>query len=134
MPKAGRRRWPASSGPCTGTARSAWGCGRGWPGRHGMMATAGVPWSRKERDVETRRIGSLEVSVVGLGCNNFGGRLDREGARGVVAAALDAGVNFFDTADMYGDTPSEELLGGALGAPRDPAIVATHFRWRRHRP
>ena len=80
--------------------------------------------------METRRIASLEVSVVGLGCNNFGGRLDRQGARSVVAAALDAGVNFFDTADMYGDTRSEELLGEALGARRDQAIVATKFGWR----
>jgi aryl-alcohol dehydrogenase-like predicted oxidoreductase len=80
--------------------------------------------------VETRRIGSLEVSVVGLGCNNFGGRLDRQGTRSVVAAALDAGVNFFDTADMYGETRSEELLGEALGARRDQAIVATKFGWR----
>jgi len=80
--------------------------------------------------VETRRIGSLEVSVVGLGCNNFGGRLDRQGARDVVAAALDAGVNFFDTADMYGETRSEELLGEALGARRGQAIVATKFGWR----
>jgi len=79
--------------------------------------------------VETRRIGSLEVSVVGLGCNNFGGRLDRQGARSVVAAALDAGVNFFDTADMYGETRSEELLGDALGGRRDQTVVATKFGW-----
>ena len=79
--------------------------------------------------METRRIGSLEVSVVGLGCNNFGGRLDRQGARSVVAAALDAGVNFFDTADMYGETRSEELLGDALGGRRDQTIVATKFGW-----
>lgn len=80
--------------------------------------------------METRRIGSLEVSVVGLGCNNFGGRLDRQGARSVVAAALEAGVNFFDTADMYGETRSEELLGDALGDRRDQAVVATKFGWR----
>ncbi|MBV8199051.1 MAG: aldo/keto reductase, partial [Acidobacteria bacterium] len=49
--------------------------------------------------METRRIGSLEVSVVGIGCNNIGGRLDRQGVRSVVEAALDAGVNFFETAD-----------------------------------
>lgn len=79
--------------------------------------------------METRRIGSLEVSVVGLGCNNFGGRLDRQGARSVVAAALDAGVNFFDTADMYGETRSEELLGDALGGRRDQTVVATKFGW-----
>ncbi|HEV3458448.1 MAG TPA: aldo/keto reductase [Thermoanaerobaculia bacterium] len=80
--------------------------------------------------METRRIGTLEVSVVGLGCNNFGGRLDREGTRSVVAAALDAGINFFDTADMYGDTRSEQYLGEALGSRRGQAIVATKFGWR----
>jgi aryl-alcohol dehydrogenase-like predicted oxidoreductase len=89
-----------------------------------------MPWAGEGGNVETRRIGSLEVSVVGLGCNNFGGRLDRQGARDVVAAALDAGVNFFDTADMYGETRSEELLGEALGARRGQAIVATKFGWR----
>ncbi|MBV8203302.1 MAG: aldo/keto reductase [Acidobacteria bacterium] len=80
--------------------------------------------------MQTRRIGTLEVSVVGLGCNNFGGRLDRAGTRAVVAAALDAGVNFFDTADMYGGTRSEEYLGEALGAQRGQAIIATKFGWR----
>src|SRR5437762_5350420 len=49
--------------------------------------------------VETRRIGQLEVSVVGLGCNNFGGRIDLVATQAVVDAALDAGINFFDTAD-----------------------------------
>jgi aryl-alcohol dehydrogenase-like predicted oxidoreductase len=93
------------------------------------MVADGRGWSREGGEVETRRIGSLEVSVVGLGCNNFGGRLDRQGARSVVAAALDAGVNFFDTADMYGETRSEELLGEALGDRRDQAIVATKFGW-----
>jgi len=80
--------------------------------------------------VETRRIGSLAVSVVGLGCNNFGGRLDRNGVQAVVDAALQAGVNFFDTADMYGDTRSEVLLGQALGGRREQAVVATKFGWR----
>ncbi len=80
--------------------------------------------------METRRIGTLEVSMVGLGCNNFGGRLDREATRSVVAAALDAGINFFDTADMYGGTRSEQYLGEALGARRGQAIVATKFGWR----
>ncbi|MCA1586218.1 MAG: aldo/keto reductase, partial [Acidobacteria bacterium] len=51
--------------------------------------------------MNTRRIGSLEVSVVGLGCNNFGTRLDQVRTQAVVDAALDAGVTFFDTADMY---------------------------------
>ncbi|HAM01242.1 MAG TPA: aldo/keto reductase, partial [Acidimicrobiaceae bacterium] len=49
----------------------------------------------------TRRIGSLEVTVVGLGCNNFGGRIDEKRSREVVAACLDAGITFFDTADVY---------------------------------
>ncbi|HLX09505.1 MAG TPA: aldo/keto reductase [Thermoanaerobaculia bacterium] len=80
--------------------------------------------------METRRIGSLAVSVVGLGCNNFGGRLDRNGVQAVVDAALQAGVNFFDTADMYGDTRSEVLLGQALGGRREQAVVATKFGWR----
>jgi aryl-alcohol dehydrogenase-like predicted oxidoreductase len=80
--------------------------------------------------METRRIGSLQISIVGLGCNNFGRRLDLEGTRRVVDAALGAGIDFFDTADMYGDTRSEELLGQALGGRRDAAVVATKFGWR----
>ena len=74
-----------------------------------------------------RRIASLEVSVVGLGCNNFGKRLDQAGTTAVVEAALDAGINFFDTADVYGDTHSEELLGRALGSRRSQVVVATKF-------
>ena len=50
--------------------------------------------------MQTRNIGSLAVSVVGLGCNNFGGRLDQERTTAVVNAALEAGINFFDTADV----------------------------------
>src|ERR1019366_6124884 len=59
--------------------------------------------------------------------NNFGARLDQAGATNVVNAALDAGVNFFDTADVYGATESERFLGKALGARRAEAIVATKF-------
>ncbi|MHB8219992.1 MAG: aldo/keto reductase [Acidimicrobiales bacterium] len=77
--------------------------------------------------MDTRRIGSLEVSVVGLGCNNFGGRLDQDRTTAVVDAALDAGVTFFDTADIYGGTHSEEYLGRALGSRRDDVVVATKF-------
>jgi aryl-alcohol dehydrogenase-like predicted oxidoreductase len=77
--------------------------------------------------VETRTIGGLEVSVVGLGCNNFGSRLDQAGTDEVVHAALDAGVTFFDTADVYGATRSEVLLGVALGARRDDVVVASKF-------
>jgi len=75
----------------------------------------------------TRNIGSLEVSVVGLGCNNFGGRIDEARSREVVAAALDSGITFFDTADIYGGTRSEEILGRALGRRRREVVVATKF-------
>lgn len=79
--------------------------------------------------MQTRRIGSLAVSVVGLGCNNFGRRLDEARTATVVHAALDAGITFFDTADMYGGTKSEELLGRALGPRRNDVVVATKFGW-----
>lgn len=77
--------------------------------------------------MEKRRVGSLQVSVVGLGCNNFGWRLDADATAKVVHAALDAGVNFFDTADIYGGTKSEEYLGKALRGRREQVIVATKF-------
>jgi len=77
--------------------------------------------------METRRIGSLDVSVVGVGCNNFGTRLDAEGTAAVVRAALDAGITFFDTADVYGGGKSEELLGHALGSRREEVVLATKF-------
>jgi aryl-alcohol dehydrogenase-like predicted oxidoreductase len=77
--------------------------------------------------METRALGSLQVSVVGVGCNNFGSRLDQVGTTDVVLAALDAGVTFFDTADIYGATKSEEMLGVALGTRRDEAIIASKF-------
>ena len=71
----------------------------------------------------------LEVSRVGLGCNNFGRRLDRERTRHVVEAALDAGVTFFDTAESYGDGDSERFLGAALAGRRADVVVATKFGW-----
>jgi aryl-alcohol dehydrogenase-like predicted oxidoreductase len=77
--------------------------------------------------VISRQIGSLQVSVIGLGCNNFGRRLDAEGTAKVVHAALDAGIDFFDTADTYGGTRSEEFLGKALGKRRRDVVVATKF-------
>ncbi|HEY4397547.1 MAG TPA: aldo/keto reductase [Acidimicrobiia bacterium] len=77
--------------------------------------------------MEMRKLGSLEVSLVGLGCNNFGMRIDEERSADVVHAALDAGINFFDTADVYGGTRSEQYLGRALGARRDEAVIATKF-------
>ena len=77
--------------------------------------------------METRTIGSLRVSVVGLGCNNFGMRLDQEESGAVVRAALDAGITLFDTADVYGGAKSEAYLGAALGSRRDEVVVATKF-------
>jgi aryl-alcohol dehydrogenase-like predicted oxidoreductase len=69
----------------------------------------------------------LLVSVVGLGCNNFGSRLDVEGTRRVVDAAIDAGITLFDTADIYGGTKSEEFLGEVLTGRRDQVVLATKF-------
>ena len=77
--------------------------------------------------METRKIGSLDVSVVGLGCNNFGWKIDEAATKQVVDAALEAGLNFFDTADIYGGTKSEEFLGRVLAGRRDQVIVATKF-------
>ncbi len=77
--------------------------------------------------METRTIGSLEVSVVGLGCNNFGRRVDEDGTRRVVDAALDVGVTFFDTADIYGGTKSETFLGQILAGRRNRVVLATKF-------
>jgi aryl-alcohol dehydrogenase-like predicted oxidoreductase len=71
----------------------------------------------------------LVVSVVGLGCNAFGGRIDAATTEAVVGAAVDAGVTLFDTADIYGGEPglSETLLGAALGSRRDEVVLATKF-------
>ncbi len=76
-------------------------------------------------DMEMRPIGGLEVSVVGLGTNNFGRGMQADDVAPVVHAALDCGINFFDTADSYGD--SEERLGQALGRHRDQVVIATKF-------
>src|SRR4051794_13667455 len=78
-----------------------------------------------------RRLGNsgLVVSAVGVGCNNFGRKLDADGTRAVVEAALDMGINFFDPADIYGEPhgPSEEHLGAALRGRGDDVVVATKF-------
>lgn len=80
----------------------------------------------------TRRIGdgpgALEVSVVGLGCNNFGWRLDLDGTRAVLDAAIDAGITLLDTADVYGGGGgSEALMGEVLEGRRDEVVLATKF-------
>lgn len=77
--------------------------------------------------MKTSQIGSLEVSAIGLGCNNFGRALDAAGTERVVHAALDAGITYFDTASNYGDGQSEGLLGAALGPRRDDVVIATKF-------
>ncbi len=77
--------------------------------------------------MDTRTIGSLPVGVIGLGCNNFGMRMDRNQTDAVVGAALDAGITLFDTAAIYGGTRSETYLGAALGKRRDEIVLATKF-------
>lgn len=77
--------------------------------------------------METRPIGALEVSIVGLGCNNFGSRLDAAATARVVDAAIDAGINLLDTADIYGGTLSEEYLGQTLQGRREKVVLATKF-------
>jgi aryl-alcohol dehydrogenase-like predicted oxidoreductase len=79
--------------------------------------------------MKMRRLGAsgLLVSEVGLGCNNFGSRIGQEAAVAVVDAALNAGITFFDTADVYGRSQSEVLLGGALGKRRKDVVIATKF-------
>lgn len=79
--------------------------------------------------MKKRRIGSLEASVIGVGCNNFGGRIDETRTKEVIDAALDQGINFFDTADMYADGRSEELIGHLLvdGGHRSQVLIATKF-------
>ena len=73
----------------------------------------------------------LVVSVTGLGCNNFGGRLDLDGTRAVVDAAIDAGITLFDTAESYGGGgASERMLGQILGPRRDQVVLATKFGGR----
>jgi aryl-alcohol dehydrogenase-like predicted oxidoreductase len=77
--------------------------------------------------MEQRGIGILSVSVVGLGCNNFGSRLDASQTAQVIDAALDSGINFLDTADIYGGTRSEEFIGRTLTDRRRRIVLATKF-------
>jgi len=80
--------------------------------------------------MERRRIGSLEVTVVGLGCNNFGMRISADETKAVVDAALDAGINYLDTAESYGGGLSEEYLGAAVAGRRDDLLIATKWGGR----
>jgi aryl-alcohol dehydrogenase-like predicted oxidoreductase len=82
--------------------------------------------------MEFRNLGrsGLRVSLIGLGCNNFGERLDLEETRAIVNRALDLGITFFDTADRYGgDGRSETQLGHVLGPRRKDIVLATKFGW-----
>lgn len=76
--------------------------------------------------METRRLGSLTVSAIGLGCGNFAARMDYDASAAVIRKALDLGITFFDTADSYGAGGSEEFLGRTLPA-RDEVLIATKF-------
>jgi aryl-alcohol dehydrogenase-like predicted oxidoreductase len=80
--------------------------------------------------MQFRNIGKLRVSTTGLGCNNFGWRIDEKASAAVVNEALAQGINFFDTADVYGSGESEEFLGRALGAHRKHVVIATKFGWK----
>jgi aryl-alcohol dehydrogenase-like predicted oxidoreductase len=79
--------------------------------------------------METRSLGpnGPQVSLVGLGCNNFGWRIDRDATRRVIDKAIDLGITHFDTADIYGKTGSEQLIGELLGARRNQIVLATKF-------
>jgi aryl-alcohol dehydrogenase-like predicted oxidoreductase len=80
-------------------------------------------------ELQTRALGNsgLQTSVIGLGCNNFGRRLDVADTQAVVDAALEEGITFFDTADIYGRGQSEEYLGEVLEGRRDRVVLATKF-------
>ncbi len=79
--------------------------------------------------MQHRQLGSTgpQLSVVGLGCNNFGMRIDAAASAAVVNAALEAGITHFDTAEMYGGGKSEEFLGAALGSRRNEVVIATKY-------
>lgn len=81
--------------------------------------------------MRTRPIGSLQASVIGLGCNNFGRRVDAAGTKSVLDAAIAVGVTFLDTADVYGGGDSERFMGDALRGRRDQVVLATKFGWPR---
>ena len=79
--------------------------------------------------MERRKLGSsdLEVGILGLGCNNFGMKIDLTASRAVIDAALDAGIDLLDTADLYGGCKSEEFIGQALEGRRERVMLATKF-------
>ncbi len=82
--------------------------------------------------MEYRQLGKsgVRVSVIGMGTNQFGGKVDQQGVNSIVTTALDLGINFFDTADGYAKGRSEETLGVALKGHRDRVVIATKVRSR----
>jgi len=80
--------------------------------------------------MEYRNLGKagVKVSAIGIGCNQFGGKVDQEGTKAIVNRALDLGINFFDTADVYSTGVSEEFLGVALAGQRERVVIATKGR------
>ena len=79
--------------------------------------------------IDTRTLGhsGIQVSCIGLGCNQFGGTLDVQGTRAVIDSAISNGITFLDTADRYGNTLSEEFIGEVLKGRRDEVVLATKF-------
>jgi aryl-alcohol dehydrogenase-like predicted oxidoreductase len=117
-----------SSARRTPRAADHGGHGASEPGRY-YRTTGQLSYSAEGRIMRYRALGNsgLVVSVVGLGCNNFGRRLDAERARPVVDAAIDAGITLLDTAESYGGGQSEEILGEVLAGRRDQVVLATKF-------
>jgi len=107
------------------------GCKKRYPGgSYSRIRPDGVDESGPMR---YRSLGDsgLLVSVAGLGCNNFGRRVDLAGTRAVVDAAIDAGITLLDTADIYSEGGSEEMLGEVLAGRRDKVVLATKFGHQR---
>jgi aryl-alcohol dehydrogenase-like predicted oxidoreductase len=82
--------------------------------------------------MEYRKLGKagVKVSAIGIGCNQFGGKVNQEGTKAIVNRALELGVNFFDTADVYSRGVSEEFLGAALEGQRERVVIATKGRYK----
>ncbi|MEP6896347.1 MAG: aldo/keto reductase, partial [Chloroflexota bacterium] len=82
--------------------------------------------------MEYRNLGKagVKVSAIGIGCNQFGGKVDLDGTKAVIHQALDLGINFFDTADVYSAGISEEYVGAALEGLRDKVVIATKVRYK----
>ena len=83
--------------------------------------------------MQKRSLGSLEVSAIGLGCMGmsgaYGERPDKDAMVALIRAAVERGVTFFDTAEVYGPFANEELVGEALEPVRDRVVIATKFGW-----